>query len=219
MVGVRVDSTIGVHVKLLATFVRLRFQNSIQRCCCALSDFSAHGKATIIGQHNIVPILIHQVHRKPAVKPTGRLKSINFGPIANHRNSGKHQHAFYFFHRNLQTHSLPWTKSPHDRSPIAILVDPRLVFHRINKIKRSALRIDFIGQMPNLETLIQVWPVLWNVINKLDPNAPPFFHHLFKDPSLTLKSVTANKQMLMICLLYTSPSPRDGLLSRMPSSA
>ena len=27
------------------------------------------------------------------------------------------------------------------------------------------------------------------------------------------------EQMLMICLLYTSPSPRDGLLSRMPSSA
>ena len=24
---------------------------------------------------------------------------------------------------------------------------------------------------------------------------------------------------VMICLLYTSPSPRDGLLSRMPSSA
>ena len=26
-------------------------------------------------------------------------------------------------------------------------------------------------------------------------------------------------QTLKICLLYTSPSPRDGLLSRMPSSA
>ena len=25
--------------------------------------------------------------------------------------------------------------------------------------------------------------------------------------------------MLFACLLYTSPSPRDGLLSRMPSSA
>ena len=25
--------------------------------------------------------------------------------------------------------------------------------------------------------------------------------------------------LLMLCLLYTSPSPRDGLLSRMPSSA
>ena len=24
---------------------------------------------------------------------------------------------------------------------------------------------------------------------------------------------------LLVCLLYTSPSPRDGLLSRMPSSA
>ena len=26
-------------------------------------------------------------------------------------------------------------------------------------------------------------------------------------------------EVLAICLLYTSPSPRDGLLSRMPSSA
>ena len=28
-----------------------------------------------------------------------------------------------------------------------------------------------------------------------------------------------NRAVNMICLLYTSPSPRDGLLSRMPSSA
>ena len=27
------------------------------------------------------------------------------------------------------------------------------------------------------------------------------------------------RQTILICLLYTSPSPRDGLLSRMPSSA
>ena len=27
------------------------------------------------------------------------------------------------------------------------------------------------------------------------------------------------KKLYMDCLLYTSPSPRDGLLSRMPSSA
>ena len=28
-----------------------------------------------------------------------------------------------------------------------------------------------------------------------------------------------NLKVINICLLYTSPSPRDGLLSRMPSSA
>ena len=33
-------------------------------------------------------------------------------------------------------------------------------------------------------------------------------------PELTLRCVPVD-----ICLLYTSPSPRDGLLSRMPSSA
>ena len=29
----------------------------------------------------------------------------------------------------------------------------------------------------------------------------------------------ASVKLMIFCLLYTSPSPRDGLLSRMPSSA
>ena len=32
-------------------------------------------------------------------------------------------------------------------------------------------------------------------------------------------SETEANEFVCICLLYTSPSPRDGLLSRMPSSA
>ena len=35
----------------------------------------------------------------------------------------------------------------------------------------------------------------------------------------TLPANTYNADISYICLLYTSPSPRDGLLSRMPSSA
>ena len=33
------------------------------------------------------------------------------------------------------------------------------------------------------------------------------------------KSIKAEGGIITTCLLYTSPSPRDGLLSRMPSSA
>ena len=33
------------------------------------------------------------------------------------------------------------------------------------------------------------------------------------------KELSKNKTKVYFCLLYTSPSPRDGLLSRMPSSA
>ena len=36
---------------------------------------------------------------------------------------------------------------------------------------------------------------------------------------LSSKIKPENRVLLYICLLYTSPSPRDGLLSRMPSSA
>ena len=39
------------------------------------------------------------------------------------------------------------------------------------------------------------------------------------DADLTLKGVTKSVTFTGTCLLYTSPSPRDGLLSRMPSSA
>ena len=34
-----------------------------------------------------------------------------------------------------------------------------------------------------------------------------------------LKAANSEIERLQACLLYTSPSPRDGLLSRMPSSA
>ena len=37
--------------------------------------------------------------------------------------------------------------------------------------------------------------------------------------ALTGESGSGKSTILHICLLYTSPSPRDGLLSRMPSSA
>ena len=36
---------------------------------------------------------------------------------------------------------------------------------------------------------------------------------------IALSSLISDNYLLIDCLLYTSPSPRDGLLSRMPSSA
>ena len=45
-------------------------------------------------------------------------------------------------------------------------------------------------------------------------NATPIIHHCWNiDNGVHYDTIPTN------CLLYTSPSPRDGLLSRMPSSA
>ena len=38
-------------------------------------------------------------------------------------------------------------------------------------------------------------------------------------PAPGARELCAGGAVLVVCLLYTSPSPRDGLLSRMPSSA
>ena len=42
---------------------------------------------------------------------------------------------------------------------------------------------------------------------------------VLKAEGLRVILVNSNPATIMTCLLYTSPSPRDGLLSRMPSSA
>ena len=53
----------------------------------------------------------------------------------------------------------------------------------------------------------------WKAINESDMVLRPDLSTTVMDP------FTAQPTMLVFCLLYTSPSPRDGLLSRMPSSA
>ena len=51
---------------------------------------------------------------------------------------------------------------------------------------------------------------------------PPIFNkdELVKNSQLLVRLANIlNLPTIVTCLLYTSPSPRDGLLSRMPSSA
>ena len=49
-----------------------------------------------------------------------------------------------------------------------------------------------------------------------DPPNPPVFDD---DIDQLVDAAVAQLRPVKVCLLYTSPSPRDGLLSRMPSSA
>ena len=42
---------------------------------------------------------------------------------------------------------------------------------------------------------------------------------VYSDADVDSLAVKMSDEAIRICLLYTSPSPRDGLLSRMPSSA
>ena len=46
-----------------------------------------------------------------------------------------------------------------------------------------------------------------------------FYEMRYDENGKAIKDFILNKEPYNNCLLYTSPSPRDGLLSRMPSSA
>ena len=71
-------------------------------------------------------------------------------------------------------------------------------------------------------------PINWTVeleniaLVGLDTNVPGKAHGHMTDETLDYlqnKLAALNDKPVIVCLLYTSPSPRDGLLSRMPSSA
>ena len=50
-------------------------------------------------------------------------------------------------------------------------------------------------------------------------NAESALERLLDEQDAEQKQIAELQQQVEACLLYTSPSPRDGLLSRMPSSA
>ena len=75
--------------------------------------------------------------------------------------------------------------------------------------RRALQRVEgLMGQVEKAE-------VDFSVLNRLEPE-----NRRLKARLRTAQGeLEGNKDKLSFCLLYTSPSPRDGLLSRMPSSA
>ena len=67
----------------------------------------------------------------------------------------------------------------------------------------------------------QTWT--WTQVTEIVRAYAAGLQRLGLQPGDTIAIVGSNRPKLywtiMACLLYTSPSPRDGLLSRMPSSA
>ena len=71
----------------------------------------------------------------------------------------------------------------------------------------------FIGNQSDT-TKISLQKITMNVKNKTDP-----YQDINVDELANLLSFSSSDEMKSDCLLYTSPSPRDKTVSRMPSSA
>ena len=66
-----------------------------------------------------------------------------------------------------------------------------------------------VSALVALVPFVYIWKILRDVLN-----AAPDYAQAVNIPHYGWMAV-----LFAVCLLYTSPSPRDGLLSRMPSSA
>ena len=84
------------------------------------------------------------------------------------------------------------------------------VFQRVKALKEAGYFVTFTADL-NLNNIVE--NVLAYVEFRLENNNPKS-RKKFEDAIEQIPEF-----MDCLCLLYTSPSPRDGLLSRMPSSA
>ena len=64
---------------------------------------------------------------------------------------------------------------------------------------------------------VNMLPPTWQTVTMFNPVV--YLISGFRWSFFEISDVSVGISLFMICLLYTSPSPRDGLLSRMPSSA
>ena len=79
----------------------------------------------------------------------------------------------------------------------------------------------FAGDTPDIHPSVFVAPTA-SIIGRatLAEDASAFYGVSVRaDTAAITVGTGSNLQDNVVCLLYTSPSPRDGLLSRMPSSA
>ena len=77
--------------------------------------------------------------------------------------------------------------------------------------KKSAVQTKKIAEQKAIQQKKAIVKNLARIMDKVDKD--------IKNISKNLAVKNIIKMQAMTCLLYTSPSPRDGLLSRMPSSA
>ena len=83
----------------------------------------------------------------------------------------------------------------------------------------------YVSKIKSVGTiLVWAWSEKSHVSIKLGPCAWASVHEKLLSWSTKVEakfrvSVPGSRTYIILCLLYTSPSPRDGLLSRMPSSA
>ena len=88
---------------------------------------------------------------------------------------------------------------------------------KLNYMEEYVFAFDSISQQPAVERglALMPWRKDWQLkfFMYTHPDMP------IRETVFRLRWAHDNKCLPYICLLYTSPSPRDGLLSRMPSSA
>ena len=102
--------------------------------------------------------------------------------------------------------------------PILFVIDPPHSLH-LKKDSTFALMKEAIKQ--NHEVYFCLQHDLYIDANQLFCRTHRFEVNIFPNHAKTYEThpVSFFNALFMSCLLYTSPSPRDGLLSRMPSSA
>ena len=125
-----------------------------------------------------------------------------------------------------QAEGTPFTRAPLTKLTDIQQIPTDLITNTNNQAVKTILQqLTISSQLPPINTTITAIDLqrlyqIWNENTTTSPSGLHLGHDkcLFQAPDSTEKLSTC-QAVYRICLLYTSPSPRDGATSRMPSSA
>ena len=127
--------------------------------------------------------------------------------------------------RILETVLSNWFKNPKELN----LIEPRMNYpFKFKKWVALTYKNSDIESfvLKEIKWIVGIGNIIFNEDNKRAHALHIFIDEKYRKKGLAtkmlqhLESLARDKRMsILTCLLYTSPSPRDGLLARMPSSA
>src|SRR5205823_2188769 len=105
-------------------------QGPVDLCGSILSDEQPRWHAAIVGDDDVLSILINNTHRLAVEEVAVLAEDVGFRPLSHHGISGQHEHVVESPNLDVETHVLPRTKPPQYQCLVVLLATAGLVDER-----------------------------------------------------------------------------------------
>ena len=191
--------SIGVNVNIGSNATGgLGFEDAVERGGGTLREIHTGCETAVVGQYDVQAVLVQNMHGDAIEEIAVLTEDVGFRSFAHDGSGRQYEHVLEFLNRDVQSDSLTRSESPDQECLTVLLIASRLIRQRDEEIERAAGDINGIREMPNLERLVQRWPMQAVVLGEFHLNRPVALSRLLQIRSLSFEGMPLEIQRMMI---------------------